>query len=75
MLGHFQDRGVQIEALRAERESSAESPAAPTRCSRPGRADLAGRRPAATRDEFEERFEAFAAPRTQDRRAAFGERR
>ena len=76
VLGRYQDRAVQIESLRALRHELAGEPDGPAALIALGPVlDLLAADQAAAREEFEERFEAFAAkPRRTAVRAAFGGR-
>jgi CHAD domain-containing protein len=76
VLGRFQDRAVQIESLRALRDELAGEPDGPAALIALGPVlGLLSADQAAAREEFEERFEAFAAkPRRKAVLAAFGGR-
>ena len=74
VLGRYQDRAVQIESLRGLRDDLAGEPDGPAALIALGPVlDLLAADQAAARDEFAERFEAFAAKdRREAVRAAFG---
>jgi CHAD domain-containing protein len=76
VLGRYQDRAVQIESLRALRDELAGEPDGPAALLALGPVlELLAADQAAAREEYEERFEAFAAkPNRAAVRAAFGGR-